>query len=147
MLKKSVLVLFGIFFFSCFAPTVSTAGSHHKDDDKLTKEFKEAKHKFVSKLDKLLTKYEKTAENKKDAIKKDIKKAVSEFIDKKIAIKKEKIAELQVKINKYEADKNKIIDTRVDFVTSDKGRDKIHKKKAHLDEKKAKATTNSGVKK
>jgi hypothetical protein len=146
MLKKSALVLFGVLFFSCFALTVSTAGTHHKDDQAI-KEFKEAKYKFVSKLDGLLTKYEKAAKDKKDDIKKDIKKAVAKFIDKKIAMKKEKIATLQSKINEYEADKNKIIDTRVDFITSDKGREKIHKKKAHLDEKKAKAVTNSGAKK
>lgn len=52
-------------------------------------------------------------------------------------MKKEKISKLQAKISKYEADKDKAIDSKVDFVTSDEGRKKIHEKKAHFDKKKA----------
>lgn len=65
------------------------------------------------------------------------RKLVVDFLDKKITAKKEKAVKLQAKISEYEADKNKVIDAKVDFVTSDEGREKIHKKKAHFDEKKA----------
>jgi hypothetical protein len=103
----------------------------------MVKNFKEAKYKFITKLDDFLTKYEKAADNKKDAIKKDIRKIVADFLDKKIAMKKEKVSKLQAKISDYEADKGKAIDRKVDFVTSDEGRKKIHEKKAHFDKKKA----------
>ncbi|MDR1245267.1 MAG: hypothetical protein LBJ98_04775 [Endomicrobium sp.] len=137
MLKKLVLVLCSVFFFSYFVPAVSIADHHDKDPK--GKEFKEAKYKFINKLDGLLTKYEKAADNNKDVIniKKDIRKIVADFLDKKIAMKKEKISKLQAKISKYEEDKDKAIDSKVDFVTSEEGRKKIHEKKAHFDKKKA----------
>ncbi|MDR0398431.1 MAG: hypothetical protein LBH33_01335 [Endomicrobium sp.] len=135
MLKKVTLVLCSVFFFSYFVPAVSIADHHDKDPK--VKEFKEAKYKFITKLDDFLTKYEKAADNKKDAIKKDIRKIVADFLDKKIAMKKEKISKLQAKISEYEADKDKAIDSKVNFVTSDEGRKKIHEKKAHFDKKKA----------
>jgi hypothetical protein len=141
MLKKlTLVVLCGAFFFACFTSEMSFAGNHH-DKNSRVKEFKEAEHKFIFELDNLLTKYEKAAGAKRDFIKRDIKKLVAGFLDKKIAAKKEKIARLQAMINEYEADKNKVIDAKVDFVTSDRGLEKIHKKKAHLDEEKAAKTT------
>jgi hypothetical protein len=140
MLKKLTLVLCGISFFACFTPVVSFASDYNNKDQK-GKEFKEAKYKFISKLDDLLTKYEKIADTKKDSIKKDIRKLVADFFDTKIAAKKEKIAKLQAKISEYESDKNKVIDAKVDFVTSDDGREKIHKKKAYFDEEKAEEAT------
>jgi hypothetical protein len=135
MLKKLTLVLCSVFLFSYFVPAVSLA--HHHDKDPKVKEFKEAKYKLITKLDAFLTKYEKAAYNKKDVIKKDIRKIVADFLDKKIAMKKEKISKLQAKISEYEADKDEVINSKVDFVISDEGRKKIHEKKAHVDKKKA----------
>ncbi|MDR1474715.1 MAG: hypothetical protein LBS38_03400 [Endomicrobium sp.] len=140
MLKNLTLVLYSVFFSVCFTPGVSFAGDHHDKDQKVY-EFKETKYKFISKLDDLLTKYEKIADSKKDSIKKDIRKLIADFLDKKIAAKKEKITKMQAEISEYEANKNKAIDVKVDFVTSDEGREKIHKQKAHFDEKKAAKAT------
>jgi len=64
MLKKLTLVLCGVFFFACFAPAVSVAGHHHDKNPKV-KEFKENKAKFIAKLNALLVKYEKAADDKK----------------------------------------------------------------------------------
>ncbi|MDR1086952.1 MAG: hypothetical protein LBL16_01720 [Endomicrobium sp.] len=82
MLKKLTLVLCGVFFFVCFTPVLSFADEHHDKGPK-AEEFKEDKHKFISKLDDLLTKYEKVADTKKESIKKDIRKLVVDFLDKK----------------------------------------------------------------
>jgi hypothetical protein len=115
---------------------VSVAGDHYDKDPKV-KAFKESEYKFITKLDDLLTKYEKAADNKKDAVKKDVRKLVTDFLDKEIAMKKDKIAKLQARISEYEVDKNKFIDKKVDFLTSEEGQAKIHKKKECCDKKKA----------
>jgi hypothetical protein len=81
----------------------------------------------------LLNKYDKASDNKKDIIKKDIEKLTVEFLDKKIAKKKEKIAKLQSIVNEYESHKGKIIDDNVGYLTSDKGIKKINKIKAKID--------------
>ncbi|MCA6085812.1 hypothetical protein [Candidatus Endomicrobiellum agilis] len=143
MVKKLTLVLCSVFLF--LFPTLSLAG------EQLGK-FKEGSFIFtpcshchhccpccpsyqasIKKLDDLLTKYEKAADDKKDAIKKDIEKNVVELLAKKIEKKKEKIAKLQKFVSDYETKKDEIVHDKVDYLTSDKGRKKIHKQKAKID--------------
>jgi hypothetical protein len=152
MLKKLVLVLCSVFLFSfCCVPQSLAEGNPEKGQQ--LEKFKKKVFKFspscfhchqccpccpsyqasITKLDDLLNKYEKAADNKKDAIKKDIQKDVAYFLDKKIEKKKEKIAKLQSLVNEYTAERNKVIDDKVEYLISDKGRKKIHKQKAKID--------------
>jgi hypothetical protein len=148
MLKKLTLVLCSVFLFSLSVVSLSVAGGNHKQGQQL-EGLKKKAFKFcpschccpccplyqasITKLDDLLTKYEKAADNKKDPIKKDIYKVIESSLDKEMEKKKEKIAKLQESISKYEGKRAEGIEGQVDFLTSDKGRQKIHKKKAEID--------------
>ncbi|MDR2436613.1 MAG: hypothetical protein LBD17_00865 [Endomicrobium sp.] len=148
MLKKLTLVVL-VFLFSFSAVTVCISG-HNPEKGQELENFKEEALKFppscpccnacchsyqdfIIKLDDLLTKYEKAADNKKDDIKRDIQKVVADFLDKKIEKEKAKIAKLQSLINEYTAEREKVINDKVEYLTSDKGSKKIHKKKAKIE--------------
>jgi hypothetical protein len=143
------MVLCSVFLVSFSAVTVCIAG-HNLERGQELERFKENALKFppscpcchscchsyqdfIIKLDDLLTKYEKAADNKKDGLKRDIQKLVADFLDKKIEKKKAKIVKLQSLINEYTSEREKVINDKVEYLTSDKGSKKIHKKKAKIE--------------
>lgn len=130
-MKKAALVFCGIFL--CSSLSFAYPGWHEgKDMDKQErKEFMEKQRKekkeYFNELEKLVEKYNKASDKKKEDVKKEIKALMSKETDKEIAFKKEKLAKMQERINAMETDKDSYLDKKVERVLSPEGQEKIKK--------------------
>lgn len=124
-----------------------------KEERQARKEKMEAMKKehaeFKKEMDELLTKYNKADDKKKAEIKKEIRDLVAVRTDKDIADKKDMIEDQKTRIKKLEdgiasieADKDKHIDNKVEFLTSPEGQAKMKE----MREKKETAQKNKAYK-
>ncbi len=163
MMKKAAVVLCSMFVMS----SLSFAGMHGTDKGvkchmpdcavtdckgeckmpKMSKEERTAKMEamkkehaeFQQKLDKLVEKYNKASDKKKDGVKQEIKALLATQTDKEVAMKKEmlavqkdRIAKFEKEIADIEADKDAYLNKKTDFVVSAEGQKKMQEMKEKM---------------
>jgi hypothetical protein len=111
---------------------------------------------FKKSLEPLIEKYNSAADKDKAGIKKELRALVAAQTDKDIAARKEMLQDQKARITKLEefiadieANKEKRIDERVDFMTSPEGYAKMkeHKEKREKIEQSPNENSDSGMKK
>ena len=141
MMKKMTVIFCGAFMFASLAG--AGEGFHGKDKEahfKAKKErmesLKKDKTEYFNKLEKLTDRYNKTSGSEKIAIKAEIKRLVSKETDRNIALKKEKFIQLGKKISEMEANKESIVNQKVNMFTSPEGKKKIKNMREKMNNKK-----------
>ncbi|MDR1696362.1 MAG: hypothetical protein LBR69_07040 [Endomicrobium sp.] len=144
MMKKTVLVMLGMFVLSTFGfagegKEGHFGGKHKKMDPEQKAKWeavKKEKAEYFKNLKSLTEKYDKASDADKEAVKKEITDLVSNQTDKNIvlkkemlAAKKEELAKIEANISEMETDKAAFVSKKVEFFLSAEGQEKIKKMK------------------
>jgi len=140
MVKKAAVLFCSIFVFSSIAAAgENIKGKAPKEKNTAAVSVKQETEEYHKKLEMLVKKYDASSENEKVSVRNEMKSLVSDYTEKDIPRKKEKLAKDKERIAKQEkeiavieADKDGHINKEVDFYLSGKGQKKLEK----LNEKK-----------
>lgn len=156
MVKKAAVLLCSIFVFGSFAVADSGAGTKKEGAAlKETKEkavsMKKERATYYKELDTLIKKYNSSPD--KESVKNEMKILVSEYTEKDISGKKEKVAKdkektakLENEIADMEADKESHINKEIDYYLTPEGQQKLNEIR-EKDEKQAEKKKEAAEKK
>jgi hypothetical protein len=137
-MKKFAIIMCGLFILSglSFAGEPPTGKPSKKETKAKTESIKKEQAQYFKDLAKLLDKYDAAPENKKEAVKTEIKKLIASNAKRELerqkdalALQKARVAKLETKISEIENDTQAYVNKKTDFFVSDKGRERIKKSK------------------
>ncbi|MCL2145217.1 MAG: hypothetical protein FWH43_06995 [Endomicrobia bacterium] len=149
-MKKSALAVCMMFVLTSLSFGGTEMYAHKGGDSKEDKEARKAKMEAVKKdhmefqrnLDAIIERYNKADDKSKADIRNEIRALIAAQTDKEIAAKKDMLEMQKARINKLEeniadleTNKNKHIDSQVNFVTSAEGQAKMKEMKEKMENK------------